>query len=181
MKKQKTKTILLAVIMVMVFALTGCGGSSDDSSSDDSSSSESSVSTGAKEGYSFTSGSVKIQMGADASEIVEALGDSKDYFESESCAFEGLDKVYTYPGFKLNTYPVDEKDYVLSVVFMDDTVETEEGIMIGSTKEEVTEAYGDPAEESDTEMVYEKGETTLTIGIDGDKVSTIEIAADVEK
>ena len=49
-------------------------------------------------------------MGADASKVVDELGEADDYFESESCAFEGLDKVYTYPGFKLNTYPVDDKD-----------------------------------------------------------------------
>ena len=73
-------------------------------------------------------------MNEDASAVVEELGEADDYFESESCAFEGLDKVYTYPGFTLNTYPVDDKDYVLSVVFRDDTVSTDEGISIEAQK-----------------------------------------------
>ena len=120
-------------------------------------------------------------MNSDAAAVVEKLGEPLDYFESESCAFEGLDKVYTYPGFKLNTYPEEDKDYVLSVVFMDDTVETEEGIAIGSTKDQVTEAYGDPAEESDTSLVYEKGDTEMTIGLDGDSVSSLEISAVTEE
>lgn len=173
---RKVKAMLLVTVMVMGLALTGCGGGSSDEGS-----SSGGASSGSKDGYSFTSGSTKIEMGADAAAVVEELGDAKDYFESESCAFEGLDKVYTYPGFKLNTYPVDDKDYVLSVVFMDDTVATDEGISIGSTKDEVTEAYGDPSEESDTKLVYEKGDTTMTFGLDGDSVSTVEIAADVEE
>lgn len=129
----------------------------------------------------ITSGSTKIEMNADASAIVDELGDPDDYFESESCAFEGLDKVYTYPGFHLNTYPVDDKDYVLSVDFMDDTVETDEGISIGSTKDEVTEAYGEPAEETSSSLVYEKGDTEMTIGLDGDSVSSLEISAVTEE
>ena len=168
----KRKIVLLTAAMTMGMALTACGGSGDGSSS-----------SGQKSGggYTFTSGSTVIEMNEDASAVVEELGEADDYFESESCAFEGLDKVYTYPGFTLNTYPVDDKDYVLSVVFRDDTVSTDEGISIGSTKDEVTEAYGDPASESSTEMVYEKGDTELTIGLDGDSVSTLEISAVTEE
>lgn len=163
------RVFLVTAVLMTAFALTACGqkGSSGGSSSG--------------KGYSFTSGSTKIEMGADASEVVEALGEADEYFESESCAFEGLDKVYTYPGFKLNTYPVDDKDYVLSIVFMDDTVSTDEGISIGSTKDEVIEAYGDGADESASKMVYEKGETELVIGLNGDSVSSVEIDAVVEE
>ncbi len=166
------KKILAATTLVMALGLTACGGSDSGSSSGGSSSGG---------GYSFTSGSTKIEMGADASKVVDALGEADEYFESESCAFEGLDKVYTYPGFKLNTYPVDDKDYVLSVVFMDDTVATDEGISIGSTKDEVTEAYGDASEESGTKLVYENGDTELVIGLNGDSVSSVEIDAVVEE
>ena len=174
------KGIFAAVVMVMGLSLAACG-SSDGGSSSSGSSSSGSAASSSSEGFSFTSGSTKIEMNADASAIVEELGDPDDYFESESCAFEGLDKVYTYPGFHLNTYPVDDKDYVLSVDFMDDTVETDEGISIGSTKDEVTEAYGEPAEETSSSLVYEKGDTEMTIGLDGDSVSSLEISAVTEE
>lgn len=170
------KLVMVAAVAAMGLSLAACGGSGDSGSSESGNTSGS-----AGEGFTFTSGSTTIEMNEDASKVVEALGDADDYFESESCAFEGLDKVYTYPGFKLNTYPVEDKDYVLSVVFMDDTVETEEGISIGSTKDDVTEAYGDPAEESSTKLVYEKGETEMTIGLDGDSVSSVEISAVTEE
>ncbi len=170
----KRKAMAMAAAMIMAMALTACGGSGDGSSA----SSDEPAAGG--DGYTFTSGSTVIAMNEDASAVVEELGEADDYFESESCAFEGLDKVYSYPGFQLNTYPVDDKDYVLSVVFMDDTVSTDEGISIGSTKDEVTEAYGDPSSESATELVYEKGDTELKIGLDGDSVTTLEIAAVTE-
>ena len=64
---------------------------------------------------------------------------------------------------------------------MDDTVSTDEGISIGSTKDEVTEAYGDASEESASKLVYEKGDTELVIGLSGDSVSSVEIGANVEK
>ena len=123
----KRKAMAMAAAMIMAMALTACGGSGDGSSA----SSDAPAAGG--DGYTFTSGSTVIAMNEDASAVVEELGEADDYFESESCAFEGLDKVYSYPGFQLNTYPVDDKDYVLSVVFMDDTVSTDEGISIGST------------------------------------------------
>ncbi len=177
---RKMKGIFAAAVMVMGLSLAACG-SSDGGSSSSGSSSSGSAASSSSEGFSFTSGSTKIEMNADASAIVDELGDPDDYFESESCAFEGLDKVYTYPGFHLNTYPVDDKDYVLSVDFMDDTVETDEGISIGSTKDEVTEAYGEPAEETSSSLVYEKGDTEMTIGLDGDSVSSLEISAVTEE
>ena len=177
---RKMKGIFAAAVIVMGLSLAACG-SSDGGSSSSGSSSSGSAASSSSEGFSFTSGSTKIEMNADASAIVDELGDPDDYFESESCAFEGLDKVYTYPGFHLNTYPVDDKDYVLSVDFMDDTVETDEGISIGSTKDEVTEAYGEPAEETSSSLVYEKGDTEMTIGLDGDSVSSLEISAVTEE
>lgn len=175
---KKMRVFAAAAMLVMGLSLSACGGGDSEKGSQETAAKTEST---AKGGYSFTSGSVKVEMGADASKVVDELGEADDYFESESCAFEGLDKVYTYPGFKLNTYPVDDKDYVLSVVFMDDTVETEEGISIGSTKDEVTEAYGDPTKEKGSSMVYEKGETKITFGVKGDEVSTVEISAIVEE
>ena len=53
--------------------------------------------------YTFTNGTTKIAINADAAPILAALGQWRDYAESASCAFEGLDKVYTYAGFEIQT------------------------------------------------------------------------------
>ena len=79
--------------------------------------------------YAFRSGNTEIAIDADAAPILASLGEWRDYAESASCAFEGLDKVYTYAGFEVQTYPMNGKDYVYMVMLYDDTVATPEGGM----------------------------------------------------
>ncbi len=104
--------------------------------------------------YTFTSGTTKIAIDADAAPILASLGEWRDYAESTSCAFEGLDKVYIYAGFELQTYPMGEKDYVYMIILQDDTVATEKGIRIGAEKAVVITAYGTPNQESATSLTY---------------------------
>ena len=104
--------------------------------------------------YTFTSGTTKIAINADAAPILASLGQWRDYAESASCAFEGLDKIYIYPGFELQTYPMGEKDLVYMIILQDDTVATEKGIRIGVTKDAVIAAYGTPDGESATALTY---------------------------
>ena len=52
------------------------------------------------EGYVFLAGDVSISIDAEAAPVLTALGAWKEYAESPSCAFEGMDKVYTYAGFE---------------------------------------------------------------------------------
>lgn len=93
--------------------------------------------------YQFKSGDTMIIMGAEAGDIVKALGNTtKAVFEQDSCAYQGKDRVYTYAGFEMSTYPVDGRECIASVYFLDNTVSTPEGIRIGSTRKEVTDTYG---------------------------------------
>ena len=105
--------------------------------------------------YIFRAGEVSIAIDAQAAPILEALGAWKDYAESPSCAFEGMDKVYTYAGFEIETYCLDGVDYIASVRLLDDTFKTQKGITIGSTKEAVIEAYGEPAESGELSLIYQ--------------------------
>lgn len=104
--------------------------------------------------YTFTNGTTKIAINDDAAPILAALGEWRDYDESPSCAFEGLDKVYTYAGFEIQTYPMGEKDFVYLIELYDDTVATEKGIRIGDTKEAVIAAYGAPDKQESTYLNY---------------------------
>ena len=106
------------------------------------------------ETYTFTSGTTKIAIDADAAPILASLGEWRDYAESTSCAFEGLDKVYIYAGFELQTYPMGEKDYVYMIILQDDTVATEKGIRIGANTEAVIEAYGTPNLRMENLLMY---------------------------
>lgn len=185
----------LAVAMAALM-LTGCGGSDEkviggevqqqggasQAGKDESapasgqadSGNEGQTQTQGQKGYLFTYKGVTIGMDEDAAAIVAALGEPQSYFEAASCAFEGLDKIYTYSGFELDTYPTDGADYVSAVIFKDDSVSTAEGVVIGDTKEKVEQTYGVPASTTDSLSVYEKDGMELRFIFSGTDVVSIE-------
>ena len=130
--------------------------------------------------YSFIYKNTAVTPHAKMSELLNGIGDPVSYEESPSCLYQGLDKDYTYPGFKLRTYPENEVDYVLNVCFTDDSVATPEGIMLGSSRNDVINAYGTSFAEQNGNVVYVKENTELRFRFDGDSVSAIEYWA-IEK
>ena len=134
--------------------------------------------------YEFKSGETVISMGAEAAGILTALGKASSTFERESCAYQGKNKVYTYKGFELCTYPVNKKDCVESVYIFDATVSTPEGIKIGSTKKKVLAAYGDAYNADEAKFgtyAYTAGNTQLKIYTTKDVVDAIEYIVIPEK
>ena len=128
-------------------------------------------------GYVYSQGGLNVAVNGEMAPIVEAWGEPDKYFESVSCAFQGMDKVYTYGSVVINTYPEEEKDYVLTIELKDDTITTAEGIYIGSSKDDVVATYGAATSETDVALVYEKGECQLTFFFEDDCVTNITYAA----
>ncbi len=186
--KRKLWTIFLIAALVLSLAACGGGGGSSqpgaassqpDRSQSSASQSDSAVSTSSSsqgngsERFEFLSGTTAISIDQDMADVLAALGEAQSYFEAASCAFDGLDKTYTYPGFVITTRPEETGDFVNSILLTDDSVTTAEGIYIGSTKDDVIAAYG---ESSGTEgvMNYTRGNTTLNIILKDDVVASIE-------
>ncbi len=186
--KRKLCTIFLIAALVLSLAACGGGGGSSqpgaassqpDRSQSSASQSDSAVSTSSSsqgngsERFEFLSGTTAISIDQDMADVLAALGEAQSYFEAASCAFDGLDKTYTYPGFVITTRPEETGDFVNSILLTDDSVTTAEGIYIGSTKDDVIAAYG---ESSGTEgvMNYTRGNTTLNIILKDDVVASIE-------
>lgn len=130
-------------------------------------------------GYVFTYNDVSVGMDVDAAPIVEKLGEPVSYFEAASCAFEGLDKIYTYNGFVLDTYPVGDKDYVSSIILKDDSVSTAEGICIGDSLEKLQQAYDGEGEENSGMLVYTKDGMKLCFIMQGEFIISIEYRSTV--
>ena len=125
-------------------------------------------------GWTFQAGDVTLTPDMDMSAIADQLGEPRSYFEAASCAFEGLDKIYTYTSFEIETYPQDTADCIKSIVLKDDTVSTVEGVSIGDSEDKVRETYGAPAEESTGKLVYQKEKTSLVFVISSGVVASIE-------
>ena len=165
------KIIALLAVLCMVFSLAACGtpqnteikGTTPDVGN-----------PGDPEAYYFTHKGTDIRLNGDMEVILNALGEPKSYTEETSCAFEGLDKTYTYDSFIIQTYPRGDRDYVYMFWFLDDLVKTPEGIRIGSTQAEVDTAYGAEAFNGKNAYVLKLKNYTATIILTDGLVSSIQ-------
>lgn len=130
-------------------------------------------------GYVFEYNGVKIGMDMEAAPIIAALGEPGSYFEAASCAFEGLDKTYSYGSFEIDTYELDGKDYISCVYFCDDLIETPEGVALFETKADMIAAYGENYTEEFGMLVYEKEGMKLKFILSDDEITSIEYSSTV--
>lgn len=182
--------------LMMALLLAGCGSASDESAPSTTTNNASAQSnepadvennTNAESeaptnnGYVFEVDGVQIVMHAEAAPILDQLGKAHHYFEAEACAFPGLEKIYVYTGFELYTYEVDGVDYIASVVLMDDTVSTKEGITLFSTFDDVLLAYGDQYDQEFSLYTYHMGPSDLSFLIENGEVTSIEYMAHIDE
>lgn len=123
---------------------------------------------------------VQMAVNQEAADVLEVLGEPVSYFEAASCAFEGLDKMYTYSSFEVDTYPEGDTDYISCIYFLDDMVETQEGVCLYMTQADMEEAYGTDYEEVSGAFVYSKGNGQLSFIIENDEIVAIEYKTKVD-
>ena len=104
----------------------------------------------------------------------EDYGEPLEYSEVASCAFEGLDKTYKYEHFELTTYPVNGVDTLYAIYFLDDEVETNEGLKISDTFEDMINTYGNDFSQEVNLYTYEQGKKNINILVPNDFVTSIE-------
>ena len=127
-----------------------------------------------KDTFSFVTNGTEITVNENMAEVLVALGECQSYFEAESCAFDGLDKTYTYAGFVITTRPDGEQDFVNSIRLTDDSATTQEGVYIGSTADQVRAVYGDAEDDQEGALNYTNGDTMLSFILEDDAVISIE-------
>lgn len=115
-----------------------------------------------------------LTVGMSEQAALDALGDDYTLSESESCAGEGLDRMYTYPSLRLYVFaPADGQATVTSVAYTDDGAQTADGLHIGCAVGEVTMALGEPDEQSETRLCYYGDDDQLTFTVRDGRVSGI--------
>lgn len=173
--------LLLCTILLATVLCAGCGNSDSANNTGDGKDTQQDSANDVKaDGFVFAYNGTDLVPNAKMEPIVTALGDPTKYFESDSCAFQGKDKVYTYGSVVICTYPENEADYVYTIELKDDTVQTKEGIYIGSSVDDVKAKYGEPANDTGSALVYEKGTSTLNFGYADGVVTSIVYYAVVE-
>lgn len=192
----RKKICLLAVAALMVVSATACGNEVKEISKDVSAEQPGGASDGTGEngavsgtvsdalkGYIFeaegTDGTVSITTDIEMAPVLEKLGEPVKYFEAASCAFQGLDKVYTYQHFEIDTYPDGDKDIISSIILKDDLIETPEGLCIGMSKADMESVYGTDYEEKGNMCVYTKDGMHLSVLVENGVITSIEYGSAV--
>lgn len=170
------KLMCLVLALAMTACLIACGGNNAPAGNDDPKPGNN-AGVVTDPGYTFKFNGTEIIMNADAAPIVAALGEPKRYTEEASCAFSGLDKTYDYGSFYVQTYPQGDKDYVYSVWFADDGVNTSEGAYIGMAQADVENIYGAESYNGSNAYILTKGACKLTVIITDGVVSSIQYDA----
>ncbi len=104
----------------------------------------------------------------------DKLGEELNYSETQSCAFEGLDKTYTYEHFEITTNPYKDGDKIGSIYFLDDEVTTIEGLKKGDSLAMMEEIYGKDYALENSVYTYTKGKTELQFLVQDDTIISIE-------
>ena len=172
------RLLILALSLALVLSLAACGGKDDSNSAgNNNQTSTSAPVTKANSKYVPSYKGCDLPMNAEFAPILAFLGEPDSYFEAASCAFDGLDKTYTYSGLEIVTYPDGDKDFVSSVRILDGSVSTPEGVTIGSTQEEVAAACGADFQEIGKQYVYADGDAEFSILFEDGKAISVEYVA----
>lgn len=165
MKRMKIFCALLA--LTMVFAGCAAGQKKPEKSGSDS--------------LYFTVKDTDIALNAPAQPVLDALGAPFGMTEAQGCATTEMVRTYDYGSFYLQVIQGKEGYNIYGFWFNDDTVSTPEGIHIGSTTQEVKDAYGAIVEDTSCgsdrkygSCLVQKGGGQLYIGLENDVVQSIQ-------
>ena len=130
-------------------------------------------------GHLIAASGQTISIGADDSKVEALFGTPEDYMEAQSCYGNGYDKVYTYSGFEVTTYPSKEgKQFVSVLVLTDSTVSTGMGLKVGEDFDRAVALYGEVYATRGNSLVYTLEEdVTLWVDIEENIITRIEFRA----
>ena len=131
---------ILAVLLAAVSLLVFCACKDDEGEGVD------------PDPYSFAIDGVTVTPGARAADALAALASRNPTVSSKSSCLGGVggeDVNYVYDGFYIQTFRFSEghpDEEIRWIIFSDDSVTTKRGIKVGSTLQEVKDAYGEGTE-----------------------------------
>jgi len=121
--------------------------------------------------FYFTFRNVAIEMDQDITDIIANIGEPLDIFEAQSCAFDGIDRIFRYPGIQIYTYPSGGGDHIHTIGFFDDSISTSEGgIHLGSSLQSVLNAYGNNYRHETGMYTFTRGLTFLEFLVDDNNI-----------
>ena len=158
---KKILAIFLCLLM-MVSVLAACDsgdGYKDDNSGSGAATTKATEGASVKYYVEFTG--VKIELGADAEAVIDALGTPKATAEVGNCGGQGTLTKYTYTSIEVYVLTSGASKTIDQITLLDDSVSTPEGIKIGSTQNDVKTKCKTPTKSSDASYTYTSGNKNL--------------------
>lgn len=126
------KIIAVCVLVLMLFALSACAGSGGNGKA-----------AFGETDLIFTLNGNEFALDSDVSGLLRELGDEYSLSEAPSCLYDGTDKTYEYEEISIYTYPLNGKDLIDEIQLTGSSFKTAKGITIGSTRDDIVNAYGE--------------------------------------
>lgn len=170
------KKHLICILLALCLGIfAGCGSKSAQEGAAPSAPAQQDGVTAAADVFAFPVKGGTVAINEDMADALALLGEPQSYFEAPSCAFEGLDKTYTYAGFVIETYPrEDGHDIINHILLTDDSVTTQEKLFIGSSEADVVALYGESEGDMPNYLTYTRGDASLSFLIENGVVVSIE-------
>lgn len=146
--KTYVKVLFALLAMLMMVSMAACGSEEPGESLETQRVPEWSMNVNGKELY------VGMDMPKD-------LGEPNNYFESASCAIQGLDKDYTYGSILVKTEDDGKTERIVGLTILDDGAATNMGVTIGDSRDKVIDAHSTPKSETETAIIYAAGEGVI--------------------
>jgi hypothetical protein len=83
-----------------------------------------------------------------------AFGEGYEYAEGLNCAYDSVDKTFTYPNVTIYTVPLEDGDMIGEIYTEDPAVTSAGGIAVGASKADVVAAHGEGFEDLGNLLVY---------------------------
>lgn len=103
-----------------------------------------------------------------------SIDEEYEFFELDSCAFEGNDKVYKYENFELTSSSINDVETIYSIYFLNDSIKTIEGVKITDDLSLMIDKYGNSYELINNEYKYTKSNVILSFIVENDIIVSIE-------
>ncbi len=174
------KRLLSLILAISCICMCACQGAGSGNSGTGNNQGNSNPSDNKEASFVFVYDGMELSVNEEIESVIAKLGEPISYYEAASCAFEGLDKIYTYSSFQLDTYPQNGKDMLASIYFKDDLVKTKEGISLYMTMDDMVKTYGKATIVNDNVYIYEKGNGCLKFIIKDGEIISIEYQTKVE-
>ena len=132
-------------------------------------------------GFTLEFSGFTIYMDQNMNDVLAALGEPLGVFEAPSCAFDGIDRIFSYPGIQIHTYPVGDEDFVHTISIRDDSVLIKSDnyasstlfFHLGSSWDAVKSIFGTDYHRDFDMFTFTRGNTTLAFLVEDDMVTAI--------